>query len=115
MESNGKSVTKNGQQVDYQTGVCHHPNFIDNGLILLIGIANHLGRSWHQWATFVLSARASRDEADPGRFYRARDDPQPHPWVKTPPNPLVQLFRTTRGFGVWKDGRTGPCRAGTGI
>ena len=34
MESNGKSVTKNGQQVDYQTGVCHHPQFVDNELIL---------------------------------------------------------------------------------
>ena len=112
MESNGKSVTKNGKRVDYQTGVRHGRRLGDNNE--LTGIAHHLGRSGHQWTAFILPARASRHETHPSRLYRAGYDAQPNPAFLAPPDPPVQLFRSTRGFGLWQDGRAGSRRVGTG-
>ena len=63
MESNGKSVTKSGKRVDYQTGVCRGPRLGDNNQ--LIDIANHLGRGGHQRTAFILPARPSRHETHP--------------------------------------------------
>jgi len=65
MESNGKSITKDGRRVDYQTGVrlsLLHP-FVE---ITFERAAHHLGRLGYQRTTFVLPTRAPRHENHSG-------------------------------------------------
>ena len=87
MESNGKSVRRDGSAVWGQTG---------RGL---------LGRAGHQRPARLLPAHPPGDAADPGRLHRLR---AVHPRARQPAGPAhVQLLRPGQGAGLRQDRRGG--------
>jgi glucose-6-phosphate isomerase len=59
MESNGKSVTREGAWVDYQTG------------------PDHLGAAGHEWPARLLPVDSSGHQTDPLRFPGCGTEPEP--------------------------------------
>lgn len=67
MESDGKSVTKDGTRVDYQTGVSVVVQFVISrcrSIAKSTFLANYLGTKRYQWSTCLLPAHPPRNEVD---------------------------------------------------
>src|ERR1700722_617076 len=102
MESNGKSITKGGQHVNYQTGVRRHRRLFYYSLTRFYLLADHMGRCRDQRATLFLPTRAPRHEAHPCRLSSSSDDAEPDRWeLEASPNSTEQLLRATGGSCVW--------------
>lgn len=78
MESNGKSVDRNGNPVNYATGPVIW------------------GRAGHQWTARILSIDSSGNPDDPLRFYSAGHQPQPH--RRPPRKTFVELLLHKQKF-----------------
>ena len=72
--------------------------------------AHHLGRSWQERPTLVLSTRAPGHEAHPRRLPRASDVAQPAAGTEPPPDPALQLLRSAGGTRVREDGGASAAR-----
>lgn len=96
MESNGKFVTKGGQRVDYQTGVCLTVYHTTSSLTCYCYcIADHLGCGGYQRPTLILPTRPPGNEIDPCRFHSPCNHPQSHCKLEAPSHSAFQLLRTT--------------------
>ena len=92
MESNGKSVTRQGEWVDYTTG------------------PGDLGPARHQRPACLLPAHPPGHQADPLRFPGRGQ--QPEPAGRAPPDPALELPGPDRGADEGQDARGSPGRAG---
>ena len=90
MESNGKHVTLDGTNVDYDTG------------------ARLLGRTGYQRPAQLLPTDPSGHHGHPGRPHRIRQEPQSP--GRAPRHPLVERLRPGPGAGLRQDRRRGPRR-----
>ena len=90
MESNGKSVRKDGEP----RGLPDRPH--------------HLGRTRHQRPALVLPAHPPGHQAHPRRLHGPGPVAQPH--QRSPPHPALQLLRPDRGAHGGQD----PGRSGSG-
>ena len=89
MESNGKSVDRNGCKVNYQTGPVIW------------------GEPGNEWPARLLSINPSGNKDHSGRLSCTRNQPQ-HDW-RTSQHFIIKFFRTDRSPPQWKDKRIG-CR-----